>query len=69
MVCLWAGRYVQVNVLGLVSLTQKFLPAIRKNKGRIINVSSFTALVSRSPLAQTGHPVCRHSVRWSVAVS
>jgi hypothetical protein len=36
----------QVHVFGMVSLTQKLLPLLRQNKGRIVNVSSIIAVVS-----------------------
>jgi NAD(P)-dependent dehydrogenase (short-subunit alcohol dehydrogenase family) len=41
-----ARRVFEVNVLGLLAATQTFLPSIRAAKGRIVNVSSLSALLS-----------------------
>ncbi len=42
-------QQLEVNVIGLVAVTQAFLPLIRKGKGRIVNVSSFGGTIS-SPI-------------------
>ena len=42
-------QQLEVNVVGLVAVTQAFLPLIRKGKGRIVNVSSFGGTIS-SPI-------------------
>lgn len=39
-------RQFEVNFFGLIEITQKFLPLIRKTKGRIINISSVSGLSS-----------------------
>jgi NAD(P)-dependent dehydrogenase (short-subunit alcohol dehydrogenase family) len=41
-----ARRVFEVNVLGVLAATQTFLPSIRAAKGRIVNVSSLSALLS-----------------------
>jgi NAD(P)-dependent dehydrogenase (short-subunit alcohol dehydrogenase family) len=41
-----ARRVFEVNVLGVLAATQTFLPAIRAAKGRIVNVSSLSGLLS-----------------------
>ena len=41
-----ARRVFEVNVLGLLAATQTFLPSIRAAKGRVVNVSSVSALLS-----------------------
>jgi NAD(P)-dependent dehydrogenase (short-subunit alcohol dehydrogenase family) len=45
----WREQF-EVNVFGLVAATQKFLPFIRKTKGRIVNISSLSGLVAVSYL-------------------
>lgn len=37
-----------VNVFGLVAVTQKFLPWIRQSQGRIVNISSISGKVTRA---------------------
>jgi NAD(P)-dependent dehydrogenase (short-subunit alcohol dehydrogenase family) len=47
---------IEVNLIGTVAVTQAFLPIIRQNKGRIVNISSlsgFIALPFMSPYAAT----------------
>ena len=39
-------RVFEVNVLGVLSTTRAFLPQIRSSKGRIVNMSSLSALLS-----------------------
>ena len=39
-------RLLDVNVRGLLSVTKTFLPLIRKNKGRIVNISSGHGLLA-----------------------
>jgi NAD(P)-dependent dehydrogenase (short-subunit alcohol dehydrogenase family) len=41
-----ARQVFEVNVLGALAATQTFLPSIRAAKGRIVNVSSLSALLS-----------------------
>jgi NAD(P)-dependent dehydrogenase (short-subunit alcohol dehydrogenase family) len=39
-------QLMDVNVLGLLAMTQAFLPLLRQNKGRIINISSGHGLLA-----------------------
>jgi NAD(P)-dependent dehydrogenase (short-subunit alcohol dehydrogenase family) len=39
-------RQVGVNFIGALAVTQQFLPALRKGKGRIVNVSSVNGKIS-----------------------
>jgi NAD(P)-dependent dehydrogenase (short-subunit alcohol dehydrogenase family) len=39
-------RVFEVNVFGLVEVTQAFLPQLRQSKGRIVNMSSLSALLA-----------------------
>lgn len=39
-------RQFEINVIGVAAVTQAFLPLIRKQKGRILNMSSFAGSVS-----------------------
>jgi len=39
-------RVFEVNVFGLVEATQAFLPQLRQSKGRIVNMSSLSALLA-----------------------
>lgn len=41
----WREQF-EVNVFGLVKVTQAFLPYIRKTKGRIVNISSVSGLAT-----------------------
>ena len=41
----WREQF-EVNVFGLVAATQKFLPFIRKTKGRIVNISSLSGMLA-----------------------
>jgi len=41
-----ARRVFEVNVLGVIAATRTFLPALRAAKGRIVNISSASALLS-----------------------
>jgi NAD(P)-dependent dehydrogenase (short-subunit alcohol dehydrogenase family) len=41
-----ARKVFEVNTLGVLAATQTFLPSIRAAKGRIVNVSSLSALLS-----------------------
>jgi short-subunit dehydrogenase len=42
-----AARYVfDVNVFGLLEMTQKFLPLLRESKGRVVMISSLAGTVS-----------------------
>ncbi|XP_067119269.1 short-chain dehydrogenase/reductase family 9C member 7-like [Centruroides vittatus] len=43
-------KLFNVNVFGMVRVTQEFLPLLRKSKGRIVNLTSLTAFV-RVPAA------------------
>eukprot|EP00992_Anisonema_acinus_P007379 TRINITY_DN3162_c0_g1_i2.p1 TRINITY_DN3162_c0_g1~~TRINITY_DN3162_c0_g1_i2.p1 ORF type:complete len:186 (-),score=26.69 TRINITY_DN3162_c0_g1_i2:77-634(-) len=36
----WVRSLFEVNVFGLVSMTQKFLPLLRQQKGRVVNIGS-----------------------------
>ena len=46
----WRNQF-EVNVLGLVAVTQAFLPLLRQGKGRIVNVGS---IAGRSALPASG---------------
>ena len=39
-------RQFEVNVFGQIAVTQAFLPALRKARGRIVNISSASGLIS-----------------------
>jgi NAD(P)-dependent dehydrogenase (short-subunit alcohol dehydrogenase family) len=39
-------RQLEVNVIGQVAVTQAFLPSLRKARGRIVNISSVSGLIS-----------------------
>lgn len=39
-------RQFEVNVFGHMAVTQAFLPALRKGRGRIVNISSASGLIS-----------------------
>jgi NAD(P)-dependent dehydrogenase (short-subunit alcohol dehydrogenase family) len=39
-------RVFEVNVFGLVAVTQAFLPQLRESRGRIVNMSSLSALLA-----------------------
>jgi len=39
-------KVMEINVIGLVAVTQAFLPMLRKNKGRIINIGSSTSIIA-----------------------
>lgn len=39
-------RVMEVNLMGAISMTQAFLPMIRRGKGRIINVSSISGRIA-----------------------
>ena len=41
-----ARQVFEVNVLGVLAATQTFLPSIRAAKGRVVNMSSLSALLS-----------------------
>ncbi|GFR88370.1 D-beta-hydroxybutyrate dehydrogenase, mitochondrial [Elysia marginata] len=41
-------KMVDVNLIGLVSVTRAFLPLIRASKGRVINISSMAGIVLES---------------------
>ena len=42
---------LEVNVVGLIAITQAFLPLLRKSQGRIVNMSSFNGRVASPYLA------------------
>ena len=42
-------KQLEINVVGVIAVTQAFLPLLRQAKGRIINISSFGGTVS-SPI-------------------
>lgn len=46
----WKSLF-DVNVLGLVEMTQKLLPVIRATKGRVVNVGSISGLIATPFLA------------------
>jgi short-subunit dehydrogenase len=37
---------LEVNVVGLVAVTQAFLPAIRKSQGRVVNIGSISGILT-----------------------
>ena len=39
-------KLMEVNVIGLLAVTRAFIPMLRKNKGRIINIGSTSSLLS-----------------------
>ena len=39
-------RQLEVNVIGQIAVTQAFLPSLRKARGRIVNISSLSGLIS-----------------------
>ncbi len=39
-------RVFEVNLLGQIAVTQAFMPLIRKNQGRIVNMSSISGLIA-----------------------
>ena len=39
-------RQLEVNVIGQIAVTQSFLPSLRKARGRIVNISSLSGLIS-----------------------
>ncbi len=38
-------RIIEVNLMGMINVTRKFLPLIRQAKGRILNIESLSALI------------------------
>lgn len=38
-------RVIEVNLMGMIDVTRKFLPLIRQAKGRIINIESVSAFI------------------------
>jgi NAD(P)-dependent dehydrogenase (short-subunit alcohol dehydrogenase family) len=53
-------RQIEVNVIGLLAVTQAFLPLLRKGRGRIVNVSSISGAMSSpfmGPYAASKHAV------------
>lgn len=39
-------RVLEVNVIGVVAVTQAFLPALRRSRGRIVNMSSISGRIA-----------------------
>lgn len=39
-------KVMEINVIGLMAVTQAFLPMLRKSKGRIINIGSSTSIIA-----------------------
>ncbi|KAK8398226.1 hypothetical protein O3P69_003858 [Scylla paramamosain] len=72
-------KVLEVNVMGMVTVTKAFLPLIRQAKGRVVNVASMygrMANVMRSPYVLSKYAVegftdcLRQEMRpWGVAVS
>jgi NAD(P)-dependent dehydrogenase (short-subunit alcohol dehydrogenase family) len=72
-------RQFEVNVIGLVAVTQAMLPLLRKARGRIVNISSlngFTSAPYLGPYAASKHAVealsdsLRMELRsWGIQVS
>jgi len=53
-------RQLDVNVIGLVAVTQAFLPLIRKARGRIVNIGSISGKRTRpfvAPYAASKHAI------------
>jgi NAD(P)-dependent dehydrogenase (short-subunit alcohol dehydrogenase family) len=53
-------RQFEVNVVGLVAVTQRFLPMLRENRGRIVNMSSVGGRFSQpfvAPYVASKHAV------------
>ncbi|XP_068241451.1 D-beta-hydroxybutyrate dehydrogenase, mitochondrial-like [Palaemon carinicauda] len=72
-------RMAEVNVFGVIAVTQAFLPMVRKAKGRVVNISSGLgrmAVPMRSPYVLTKYAVeglndvLRYEMKsWGVHVS
>lgn len=56
----WRNQF-EVNVFGLIAMTQAFLPALRASKGRIVNIGS---VAGRAPSLPAAAPYC--SSKWAV---
>lgn len=53
-------RQLEINVIGLVAVTQAFLPLIRKARGRIVNIGSISGKRTRpfvAPYAASKHAI------------
>ena len=50
---------IEVNLLGVVEVTNVFLPLIKKAKGRVVNISSALGIIS---VAAGGYEMAKHGV-------
>ena len=74
-----AKRQLDVNVISQISITQAFLPAIRKAQGRIVFISSVSGMIvfpllgmyaaSKHALEAIGDGFRRELKKWDIKVS